>query len=211
MLPKLDYVVLRFQQAKRGAPGVLLHSNVFNFLLRCWDDLRPNKKTQFLQWDLQPPRGHASSWSCPDILKGEVHPDQRPGSPQMPPFSTIKNQVEDAVLYLLHLFPPWRGDCYCEDFVCWFPHAGQPMPGDLRAEGLYIWDCDQQYWCTLTAVAERRTLDKLLSVINNDSRPLHSTTIKQRRRLLSQNCPTIDLRNHLFQEPSDSNASLGWW
>uniref|UniRef100_A0A3B1JXG3 Reverse transcriptase domain-containing protein n=1 Tax=Astyanax mexicanus TaxID=7994 RepID=A0A3B1JXG3_ASTMX len=51
---------------------------------------------------------------------------------------------------------------------------------------------------SLVTIAERRTLDKLLSIMNNDSHPLHTTIMKQRSvfsgRLLSQSCTTDRLR-----------------
>ena len=52
---------------------------------------------------------------------------------------------------------------------------------------------------SLVTVAERRTLDKLLSILDNAHHPLHNTFIRQRSvfsgRLLSQSCSTNRLKN----------------
>ena len=52
---------------------------------------------------------------------------------------------------------------------------------------------------SVVTVAERRTLDKLLSILDNAHHPLHNTFIRQRSvfsgRLLSQSCFYNRLRN----------------
>lgn len=63
---------------------------------------------------------------------------------------------------------------------------------------------------SLVTVAERRTLDKLLSILDNTHHPLHDTFTRQRSvftvRLLSQSSSTNRLKN--FRLPSDSTTAL---
>ncbi|KAI3356593.1 hypothetical protein L3Q82_017793, partial [Scortum barcoo] len=72
--------------------------------------------------------------------------------------------------------------------VCWGQpqEEGRSAPGQTGEEG------------SLTSVAERRTLNRLLSITDNPSHPLHSAISRQRSsfsdRLLSLSCSTDRLR-----------------
>ena len=83
-------------QAEQGAPGPLLPSNVFQFLLG-----DPEAFPGQLGYVIPPVSSRSTSWSptswmCPENLQGEAprrHPDQMPEPPQLAPFDAKEQRL----------------------------------------------------------------------------------------------------------------------
>ena len=95
----------RWQQAEQGAPGPLLPSNVFQFLLG-----DPEAFPGQLGYVIPPvSSGSPTCWTCPENIQGEAprrHPDQMPEPPQLAPFETKEQLLSSPLLTLsLRLSP----------------------------------------------------------------------------------------------------------